>query len=73
MEERAKGWSQLYENIWTNYNDFKQSFLETFWSFQKQRKIQKNIDNGELKRGGHEPMLEYFITMVGKKDINRND
>lgn len=43
LEGPARNWATIYQRVWNNFNDFRDAFIRTYWSYQEQAKLRQRI------------------------------
>lgn len=56
----AETWATLYEDSWRTFSDFRKSFLDSFWTENKQREIRCKIGSGSYRKESGVSMLVHF-------------
>lgn len=67
--EEAKDWARVYQERWTNFEEFKTDFLNTFWGENEQSIIRRNIVQGCWDRQKEPSMLNYFLKISSQAQM----
>lgn len=51
LQGHAKNWATICKTTWANFEDFKASFQNYFWSAQEQGRVRQQINNGKWTEG----------------------
>lgn len=67
LEGPAENWATIYKSVWKKYNDFRRSFLHTYWSEQEQSKLRHRIltDTWTNKHS----MIDHFAYFVNLAEL----
>lgn len=66
LTDQARNWARIYRDRWSTYDDFKQDFLNTFWSEVEQNKVRRNIVSNTWNRKENPTMLGHFLSLAGQ-------
>lgn len=64
----AANWAAIYSYVWSNFGDFKRTFLRTYWSDREQEKIKREIITGSWAPG-HFSMSDHFAYFVNRAQL----
>lgn len=64
MQETASDWFSIYKLCWETYEDFRQDFLEYFWSEAEQNQLRQQI-NTTVWKNGEVSMANHFAHYIG--------
>ena len=53
LEEEAQYWAGIFQVSWTNFMDFRNDFLQSFWSESEQIQLRRRITNHRWQPGRH--------------------
>uniref|UniRef100_A0A1B6CYK9 Retrotransposon gag domain-containing protein n=1 Tax=Clastoptera arizonana TaxID=38151 RepID=A0A1B6CYK9_9HEMI len=63
FKEDAGVWYEAHQNNWTCFNNFKEDFLERFWSLQKQEELREKIMTRRPFRGRMSDCNNYVVRL----------
>lgn len=66
---QARDWSRIYKSRWSNFEDFKSDFLETFWGEVDQNKVRRDIVSNKWDRAKNPTMLAHFLSLAGQVNL----
>lgn len=64
MQETAFDWFSIYKLCWNTYDDFRNDFLDYFWSEAEQNQLRQQINTSIWKPGGMS-MANHFAHYIG--------
>lgn len=65
LEGESRNWARIYRERWTQFEDFKRDFLDTYWGEAEQNNLRRKIVQGSWDET-QSTMLEHFITLCGQ-------
>lgn len=64
LEGEARNWARIYKDRWTQFEDFKRDFLETYWGEAEQNDLRRKIVHNTWDKSS--TMLGHFISLSGQ-------
>lgn len=65
LEEEARDWATIFKVTWSSFADFRQDFLQSFWSEQDQIQLRQKITT-QRWQPGQRPMEAHFAHYLGQ-------
>lgn len=69
LTDQARNWARIYKDRWTDYEDFKRDFLETYWSEVEQNKVRRDIVSNRWDKNKCPTMLSHFLKLAGQINL----